>query len=213
MRLEQLNLLNNEGNCLESSTAFGFLIEEFLVSKLDDYTLSHDGINGYRVRRTNEAVTRTSYDCVADIRNGIRALINIKICRRGGVANDCVAAIHQLYHDYVDMDPDVRKCFLILKVDYSFCNSIRNGSKGERAISICGIDSFFLDEVDFSREHKQDNRKWSSAGGNANSGRLMISKRFRDMHQLLESQLSYMRTVGSLRAICARNEGKNSRRI
>ena len=38
LRLEELNLLDNENNCLESSTAFGFVLEEFIVSKLECYT-------------------------------------------------------------------------------------------------------------------------------------------------------------------------------
>lgn len=209
LRLEQSNLLNNEQNCLESSTALGFIIEEFLVSKLDDYTLLHNGVNGYRVHRANESITHVSYDCVSEIHNAIRALINVKVSRCGGTENNGVAAIQQLYHDYVEVDPEIRKCFLILKVSYSFCKSLRNGSKGERAISIRDINSFFLEEVDLSKEHKQDNRKWSSGGGSPNSGRLMISEKFRNMHRIPDEALSYEATVESLKAVCARNEKKD----
>lgn len=212
LRLEQLNLLNCKKNCLESSSALGFIIEEFLVSKLDDYTLRHDGVVDYRVRRTDDAVTHTSYDCVADIHGGIRALVNVKVRRRGGVGNEGVAAIRQLYHDYVEVDPDVRKCFLVLKVEYSCCESMRNGSKGERAISVENVDSYFLDEVDLLSEHRQDNRKWSKNGGNANSGRLRISNRFRATHHTPDEELSYEKTVSMLKAICARNERDERRK-
>ena len=209
LRLEQLNLLNNNQNCLESSTAFGFIIEEFLVSKLDDYTLGHDGKNGYRVQRAPNAVTHSSFDCVSEIRNGIRALVNLKIGRSDGPSNDGVAAIQQLYHDYVETDPDVPKCFLLLKVEYSFCQSIRNGSKGERAVSIKDVNSYFLDEVDLSIEHLQDNRKWSKNGGSANSGRLKITDAFRKRHTLPDSALSYDNTVSMLKAVYQRNVEKD----
>jgi len=207
LRLEQLNLLNNEDNCLESSTAFGFIIEEFLVSKLDEYTLSHDGKTDYRVQRTGKAVSDSSYDCVSSIHNGIRALINVKVCKDGG-ANNAVAAIQQLHYDYVENDPSVPKCFLVLKVHYSFCHSVRNASQGERAISIEKIESFFLDQIDLSREHMQDHRSWSGKGGDPNAGRLQISDRFFDDHQLDVKKISYANTVSMLNAVCARNGGK-----
>jgi hypothetical protein len=38
LRLEEYNLLQNKHNCIESSTAIGFVLEEFIVSKLEMYT-------------------------------------------------------------------------------------------------------------------------------------------------------------------------------
>lgn len=204
LRLEQLNLLNNEDNCLESSTAFGFIIEEFLVSKLDEYTMTHDGTRDYRVQRTGKGAAETSYDCVAEIHHGIRALVNIKVCKNNG-ANNAVAAIRQLYADYVTTDPETPKCFLVVKVYYDFCKSIRNGTRGERAISIKGVRAFFLDEVDFATEHKQDHRSWSSKKKDANSGRLQISDNFLKSHRLGAEAISYQNTVAMLEAVCARN--------
>lgn len=32
------NLFQREGNCIESSTAVGYLLEEFMVSNLEDYS-------------------------------------------------------------------------------------------------------------------------------------------------------------------------------
>ena len=204
LRLEQLNLLNNEDNCLESSTAFGFIIEEFLVSKLDEYTMRHDGDKDYRVRRTGQSVSETSYDCISAIHDGIRALVNVKVCKVGG-ANNAVAAIQQLYRDYVETDPDMEKCFLVLKVHYGFCHSARNGTQGERAISIEKVDAFFLDGVDLTKEHLQDHRSWSGKAKNANAGRLQVSDAFLSSHIVPASKVSYANTVKMLKAVVERN--------
>ena len=204
LRLEQLNLLNNEDNCLESSTAFGFIIEEFLVSKLDEYTIRHDGKKDYRIRRTGHSVSETSYDCISDIHNGIRALVNVKVCKSGGT-NNAVAAIQQLYKDYVVTDPKVEKCFLVLKVHYGFCHSIRNASQGERAISIEKVEAFFLDDVDLSEEHLQDHRSWSGKAKNPNAGRLQVSDAFLATHIVQPENVSYENTVKMLEAVVKRN--------
>ena len=50
--LEDYNLLQNPHNCIESSTAPGFILEEFIISKLAIFTQDHDGekeINLYAV--------------------------------------------------------------------------------------------------------------------------------------------------------------------
>lgn len=209
LRLEQLNLLNNKHNCLESSSAFGFIIEEFLVSKLDEYTIRHNGVKDYRIQRPAKSVTESSYDCIANIHNGIRALINVKVCREGGAKNNAVAAIKQLYSDYVEIDPSVEKCFLVLKVPYSFCSSIRSASKGERAISVGVASSYFLETVDLSKEHAQDSRQWSKKGGQRNSGRLMVSDDFRKSHIVPDEAISYENTIAMLTAVCDRNNKKS----
>lgn len=41
--LEDYNLLQNPRNCIESSTAPGFILEEFILSKLELFTREHDG--------------------------------------------------------------------------------------------------------------------------------------------------------------------------
>ena len=45
LRLEDYNLLQNKDNCIESSTATGFIMEEFIVSKLETYSQSHNNID------------------------------------------------------------------------------------------------------------------------------------------------------------------------
>jgi len=207
LRLEQLNLLNNKNNCLESSSAFGFIIEEFLVSKLDEYTIRHDGNKDYRIERPLKPTTNSSYDCVSSIHGGIQALINVKVCREGCSPNDAVAAIQQLYKDYVEEQPFLEKCFLVLKVPYSFCESIRGASFGERAISVGRATSYFLESIDFSKEHRQDNRRWSRGGGQKNSGRLLISEAFRKRHIVAKEEMSYANTVSMLKAVSLRNKG------
>ena len=166
--------------------------------------MNHDGTQDYRVQRTGKGVVETSYDCVAEIHHGIRALVNIKVCKNDGV-NSAVAAIRQLYADYVTTDPATPKCFLVVKVYYDFCKSIRNGTRGERAISIKGVRAFFLDEVDLSKEHKQDHRSWYGKGKDANSGRLQVSDNFLQTHRVEAEAISYSHTVAMLEAICARN--------
>lgn len=210
LRLEQLNLLNNKNNRLESSSAFGFIIEEFLVSKLDEYTIRHDGNKDYRVERPSKPTTISSYDCVSSIHGGIQALVNVKVCREGGAPNDAVAAIQQLYKDYVEEQPLLEKCFLVLKVPYSFCKSIRGASFGERAISVGQVTSYYLESVDLSKEHRQDNRQWSRVGGQKNSGRLLISEAFRKKHIVSEEEMSYANTVSMLKAVSLRNKGTKS---
>lgn len=181
------------------------LIREFLVSKLDEYTIRHDGKKDYRIRRTGHSVSETSYDCISDIHNGIRALVNVKVCKSGG-ANNAVAAIQQLYKDYVETDPKVEKCFLVLKVHYGFCHSIRNASQGERAISIEKVEAFFLDDVDLSKEHLQDHRSWSGKAKNPNAGRLQVSDAFLASHIVPAPNVSYENTVKMLKTVVKRNE-------
>lgn len=181
-----------------------YLIREFLVSKLDEYTIRHDGKKDYRVRRTGHSVSETSYDCISDIHNDIRALVNVKVCKSGG-ANNAVAAIQQLYKDYVETEPKVEKCFLVLKVHYGFCHSIRNASQGERAISIEKVEAFFLDEVDLSKEHLQDHRSWSGKSKNPNAGRLQVSDAFLASHIVPAPNISYGNTVKMLKAVVKRN--------
>lgn len=199
LRLGNLNLLQNEHNCLESSTAIGFILEEFLVSRLEASTLNNEGPEDFRIRRSADAATTSlSYDCSSWI-GDIRMLINVKVNKRGS-SNDAVAAIGQLYKDFVRTDPTVGKCFLVLKVNYDFgC-----ASDGERKIFINDVMTYFLDEVDLSREHKQDHRNWSEEF-QADSGRLLVSNAFRCSHRVPSDQISYANTVAMLEAVKQRN--------
>lgn len=199
LRLGDLNLLQNEHNCLESSTAIGFILEEFLVSRLEVSTLNNEGPEDFRIcRNVDAATTSSSYDCSSRI-GDIRMLINVKVNKRGS-NNNAVAAIGQLYKDFVRTDPTVDKCFLVLKVNYDFGST----SDGERKIFINDVVTYFLDEIDLSREHKQDHRNWSEEF-QADSGRLLVSNAFRRSHRVPSDRISYANTVAMLEAVKQRN--------
>ena len=138
LRLEDYNLLENNNNCLETSTAFGYIIEEFLVSKLEIYSQTHKLPNDYRIKRGKGSTTTASYDCTAGIRNGITALVNIKADKK---SNNAVAAINILYNDYVVNNPKQTKCYLVLKVHYKISSSEKDG---QRKIFTDKVSSFFL---------------------------------------------------------------------
>lgn len=185
LKLEDYNLLSNEKNCIESSTSTGFIIEEFIVSKLETYTKSHKLPDEYQILRTDGSTTTSSYDCYSKINSNIKALINVKICKG---ANNAVAAINALYNDYVVTNPEQTKCFMILKIHYHFEKSRKDN---QRKIFITKVESYFLEEVDFSYGHKQDHRNWSQ-NFNPNSGRLQVTDK--DRRNLVIAEPSYNKT-------------------
>lgn len=198
LKLEDHNLLENEKGCLESSTAFGYLLEEFLVSKLERYTKDHLKPKDYKISRADGSTTNASYDCLSIIQDEIMALVNVKVSKR---ANYAISAINILYNDYVVTNPKIQKCFMILKVHYSIRESEQDGL---RKIFIDNVTSFFLEEVDFMKEHKQDHRSWSQ-NYNANSGRLQASDAFRKTHKVDIKDISYENTCNMLKEIEKRN--------
>lgn len=199
LRLEDYNLLDNQRNCLESSTAFGYIIEEFLVSKLEIYTQCK-AHKGYKILRTDGSTTTSSYDCFSIIKDNIKALINIK-AEKGN--NDAIAAINRLHTDYVVASPDQIKCYMILKVLYSIGLSVRDG---KRKVHIVGLDSFFLEEIDFSGGHRQDHRNWSADAFNPNSGRLQASAAFRRGHKIDDDEVSFDNTRSVIKNMHANNK-------
>ncbi len=188
LKLEDYNLLSSKNNVIESSTATGFIIEEFLVSKLEIYSKEHNLPYEYKILRNVGSTTNASYDCWCILNEKIKALVNVKICKD---ANNAVAAINELHHDYVETNPNEVKCFMVLKIHYSFANSKKDS---QRKIMIGKIESYFLEEVDFSNGHKQDHRNWSQ-NFNASSGRLKVSDKFRSECVVEESEISYAKTT------------------
>lgn len=119
LRLEEYNLLSNPKNCIETSTAIGFIMEEFIVSKLEIYTEFHNGIDEIKIQRKSDSATvKTSYDCFTEY-DGVFVMINIKIQKRRS-ANNAVAAINILHNDYVCINPEQEKAYLIFKTFYDF---------------------------------------------------------------------------------------------
>ncbi|AHA40836.1 hypothetical protein Q453_0082 [Mesomycoplasma hyorhinis DBS 1050] len=184
LKLEDYNLLEDENNCIESSTAIGFIIEEFLTSKISIYTKNHKE-KEVIIHKKQISTTQSSYDSYAIFRN-IFVMLNIKVEKLNS-HNNAIAALNLLHNDYVQENPEQIKVYLILKINYKFDKSLKDQ---QRKIIINNIYSFFLEEVDFQQGHKQDHRNWSSIF-NKNSGRLLISKNFPKLDQ---NSISYQLT-------------------
>lgn len=204
LRLEELNLLDNPQNGLETSTAIGYILEEFLVSKLEIYTgcFLVNGEDGFRINRRNGATTEASFDCYG-MNDDIMVLINIKSSKGGEASNAAVAAIHRMVEDYVNTNPPQKKAFMVLKISYDIGKS-KNPLTPHRKIRIMGISSFYIDEIDISKEHRQDNRSWSKKS-DSNSGRLIVSEAFRKTHLLSPDCISYENTCDMLKKLISRN--------
>lgn len=205
LRLEEYNLLQNKNNCIESSTAIGFVLEEFIVSKLEMYTKCDE--EEYRIDRFIGATTTESYDCFSRTEK-TKYMVNVK-AEKNGKMNNAIASINQLYKNYCNEDPEVEKNFVVLKVSYSIKDAYED-SEYKRAkprhLYIEGLESYCIEEIDFSKGHRQDNRSWSQTKTNKNNGRLIISPSFRMQHLLPENEISYQNTCRMLNNIILSNK-------
>jgi len=186
--VEGYNPLAHDKNCLESSTAFGFIIEEFLVSRFEKKS---------KIQRIEGSTANSSYDCFS-LYKGIKIFINIKVQSEKN-DNNAISAINKLCSDYFQ-NPEEIKAYLVLKIHYSIKKS---DIDGQRKIFIDKINSFFLEEIDFSKEHMQDKRNWSDKS-KRESGRLMVSEKFRVNHQVPINERSYENTKKGFKAILRR---------
>lgn len=205
LRLEEYNLLQNKHNCIESSTAIGFLLEEFIVSKLEMYTHC-DSSSEYVIDRFVSATTGESYDFYSESED-IRFIVNVKVERAGGT-NDAIAAIGQLYKNYCLEQPERVKSYIVLKVSYSIgegCEDSVEQRAKPRNIKIGDIWAYCLEEVDFSKGHKQDNRRWSANASSGNNGRLIVSTKFRQDNKVPDEEVSYEKTFGMIESIFTGN--------
>lgn len=199
LRLEDYNLLENRYNCLESSTATGFIMEEFIVSKLETYSQSHNNIDEIRIERTaNHKTQKTSYDCCVYYQD-VFFMINVKVNKKN---NNAVSAINILYNDYACNNPEMEKSFLVLKTNYTFGESEKTK---ENKILIKEISIYALEEIDFTIGHKQDHRNWSKEYKSA-SGRLQISNKFRKLNSLKEEEISHNKTKEFLEKMYKQNK-------
>lgn len=192
VRVEDINILQRKNNSIESSTAIGYLLEEYLISKLSLYLKTKNV--GIKINETNFSTQNSSYDFSSNFKEDF-FMINIKANRAN---NNAVAAINKLYNDYVLIEENLVKHFLIIKINYDV-----NFSKTESQIKkviIKDIDSFFLEELDFSKNHFQDHRNWSQKM-NLNSGRLLVTNKFRLENKLKKEIISYERTKSFLKKI------------
>ena len=186
LKLEDYNLLAHKNNCIETSTATGFILEEFITSKLEIYTRGNNGKDEIRIEKiTDRSTIKSSYDCFAEY-NNIWFLINVKAQKQGS-QNNAVAAINILHKDYVIDNSDKIKSYIILKSHYRYINSANDKN---RKIGVEEIETYALEECDFSNGHRQDHRNWS-VNFNAQSGRLQISDTWRENHNLSDDEISH----------------------
>ena len=187
-------LLQRKGNCIESSTAMGYLLEEFLVSNLEERSLSRQ-CNGFELFSYSDGTSKRSSDCYA-IFEGIKVLINIKTEKSSSV-NYAVAAIKQLENDY-RTESKTELAYLILKIKFDYINT-----SSERQIQIeDNLSLLYLEECDYSQYHRQDHRSWSDndtkTSSRGNSGRLVLSPAFIRAHKMPEYAISYELTKKQL---------------
>lgn len=201
LRLEEYNLLQNKHNCIETSTAIGFVIEEFIVSKLEMYTHC-DEESEYIIDRYSTGTTSESYDCYS-IKDDLKFMVNIK-AEKNKSANDAIAAIGQLHRNYCEEEPTQQKSYIIFKVKYSIKEAEEETEfrrAKPRCIYINGLETYNLETVDFSDGYRQDNRSWSAnteGKSTKNNGRLQISNKFREDHIVAEEEVSYEKTYDML---------------
>lgn len=210
LRLEEYNLLQNKHNCIESSTAIGFVLEEFLVSKLEMFTHCAED-SEYVINRFGGATASESFDCFS-IKDGIKFMVNVKAEKAGSNANNAIAAIEQLHRNYCKEEEELVKCFILFKVHYSIKDAYEddeNRRAKPRHIYIDDLSSYALESVDFSEEWRQDNRKWSvkeDGKKTQNNGRLQVSNKFREDHPVSEDQISFRNTCNQIDIIWHKNE-------
>lgn len=123
---------------------------------------------------------------VLQIINNILFLINIKVQKKGS-NNNAIAAISNLYNDYVLSDPEIIKSYIVVKINYYYANSKIDN---KRKVMIDGFLTYALEEIDFSKGYKQDHRNWS-VKFDFTSGRLIIPKSWARKNKLDESEISY----------------------
>lgn len=165
LKINGINVLENENNVIKSSTVIGYCIEEFIVSKL----LNNNNNNKFKIKRSSKA-TENSYDFFSefnfeDVNNLF--LVNIKMQKQGS-QNNAIAAINKLYYDYVEKElPNTQKHFMILVLNYDI---------DKDKIKISNFYSYFLEQINFDNKQNwsQDKRSWGKTT-NLNSGRLQCS--------------------------------------
>ncbi len=143
-----------EGSAVNSSTAFGFLIEEFLVQQLpkDEYYTADGG------------TTTCAYDVKLKNDEKIELLVNLKVEKEGSTNSGVCAG--NILKNYYDKD-NKPKLYLILKSKYKI-----DEKKSE--VVFRGIESLYLESF-LTKEGmlKSDSRNWSNVF-NALSGRIQI---------------------------------------
>ncbi len=153
MRLNKIPICL-EGSAVNSSTAFGFIIEEFLVQQLSkkDYD------------KPTESTIASLYDFKFKIDEKIELMVNLKVERSGGTNSGvCAGNILKNYYSK-DSKP---KLYLVVKSEYDI-----NDKKSQ--VNFQGLSSVYLESF-ITKEGllKSDSRNWSDTF-NILSGRLQL---------------------------------------
>ncbi|MGZ9800658.1 UpaP162 family type II restriction enzyme [Mycoplasma sp. AC1221] len=194
---EDLNLLESKNSTLRSSTAIGFIIEEFVYQKLKNVFCDFV-VNIYRESNT----TTQSYDFILDF-SDVMFLVNIKV-ENNTSKNNAVASINKLLLDYYKFIKQGKNFFyLIIKIKYKTLNVKPEISYYDK-IKIEDFSIYALDEFSFDNKHKQDYRNWST-NFKAESGRLIIDSEFFKNNKLNPTDsISNQKTFASLQKIFKR---------
>ncbi|SJZ49557.1 UpaP162 family type II restriction enzyme [Mycoplasmopsis verecunda] len=196
IKAEDLNLLKSENSCIRSSTAIGYIIEEFVYQKLKNiikFDISKS------IHRSGVSTQNSSFDFIYSTKT-YDVLVNIKT-EINGSHNNAVSAIKKLYSDYNNYYNKGRDFyFIVLKIRYEIDDKDKknNIEKFYDKIHITSISSYALEEIDFSSGHMQDYRNWSREFKNE-SGRLIVTNKFYEQHKLNDNdELSSLKTLISI---------------
>ena len=175
MKLEMggVNLLELVNNVIESSTAIGFCLEEFIAKRLTELKP-----NFYQ--RQSTKTQNSSFDLYV-IKNKIKILINLKVNKRN---NNAIAAISQFKQDYFSNEDQKEKLFLIFKTNYNI---------SESKIKVESTYSFYFEQCNFDLI-RRDGRNWSKEG-NKLSGRMQYNSKPSNLKDI--SKISYQQTKES----------------
>lgn len=143
MRAEDLNLLKSKNSCIRSSTAIGYILEEFIFQKLKNVlTFSADK----KIYRESGGTQNRSYDfIISDSKKDL--LINVKT-ENINSSNNAIASIKKLYSDYnIHFNNKKDFYYITLKIIYRIDNkkdSIKTEIDYYNDIQILGIEFMHL---------------------------------------------------------------------
>ncbi len=173
LKFGNYNLLTNENNCISSSTAIGYCMEEFICNYLC-YTYPT------KYKRITGSTQNSSYDLTITL-NDIKILVNFKVVKK---LNNAISALKKFKADYIDID-NQEKLFLIFKTNYQI---------KDKYILIQNINSFYFEQI-YIKHLTTDNRSWSKKNDNL-SGRMQYNEKTHGLKNI--SEISYQDTSHQL---------------
>lgn len=156
LSLGNVNLLANPDNCILSSTAIGYCIEEFVFTKINSSLIQKFKENGktIKISRPINKTQSSSYDFSVEVGNHFY-MINIKAARKSGT-NHAVAALAALVGDYClepPVSPPSQLHYLVVKIFYDVKGDAILHSPGNE-----GMLTYYLEQVDFTEGFRSDSR-------------------------------------------------------